>query len=578
MTQERLSITDFLTDGSLAALCEVATAITRRTVRLRDPADRLIITREPDAASAARWQVRDDASPLDAGASALASRAGLASSVRVTPSFVAPIVVEGQTIGSLSVDPPDPAIEARIAEPEVRRFAALLASLASEVCESAHQQRERNDELAALLKLSSMLVAAGDADETLASALHAAVELLGADAGTIRTLDDSREHLVLRAYTGLSDDYIASASLLPADKALDPEELRGGVIAITDLPNDPRMLKRPAIKQEGLQSILSAGLAFRGRPLGVMRLYTRSRREFTERDRSLLRSIAQHSSAAVASTQLIETELDHRRMLRQVQLAAQVQGRMLPRTSPNFANLNIAARHLPSLELSGDFYDLLDLRDLHRPSPGEQTPPARLGVLIGDVVGKGVAAALLMASVRASLRAHVQDLPDLDEVMNRVNAAMCRDTLESEFATVFYGVLDATTLRLTYCNAGHDFPFVIRSRADGAPPRESDIDELSTGGMVIGVDATQRYQSASFDLRPGDTLIMFTDGLSDTMAFDGQRFTKRRIRKAALQALRDNTDPTADAVADHIIWENRRFAGLNERTDDTTLIVLRVRP
>jgi len=96
--------------------------------------------------------------------------------------------------------------------------------------------------------------------------------------------------------------------------------------------------------------------------------------------------------------------------------------------------------------------------------------------------------------------------------------------------------------------------------------------------MVIGVDATQRYQSASFDLRPGDTLIMFTDGLSDTMAFDGQRFTKRRIRKAALQALRDNTDPTADAVADHIIWENRRFAGLNERTDDTTLIVLRVRP
>src|SRR5690606_7268914 len=186
--------------------------------------------------------------------------------------------------------------------------------------------------------------------------------------------------------------YIASASVLPSDKSLDPEELRGGVVAIADLPDHPRVVHRPAIHHEGLHSVLSAGLAFRGRPLGVLRLYSRARREFTERERSLVRSIAQHSSAAVASTQLIETELDHRRMLRQVQLAAQVQGRMLPRAAPNFPTVDIAARHIPSLELSGDFYDLLDLRDLRPAAPGE-SHPARLGVLIGDVVGKGVAAA-----------------------------------------------------------------------------------------------------------------------------------------------------------------------------------------
>src|SRR5690606_459704 len=102
MNQQRLSITDFLTDGSLAALCEVATAITRRTVRLRDRDARLILTREPDDASAARWQVRDEHAVLD-GPSSIASRAGLASSVRATPSFVAPILVAGQTIGTLSV-------------------------------------------------------------------------------------------------------------------------------------------------------------------------------------------------------------------------------------------------------------------------------------------------------------------------------------------------------------------------------------------------------------------------------------------------------------------------------------------
>lgn len=578
MTPDRLSITDFLTDGSLAALCEAATSITRRTVRLRDAQSREIVAHQPDdhagaaVGSGRRWQVRDDAGAAN-GPSRLASQAGLASSIRVTPSFVAPLTVQGQTIGSLSVDPPTPGTECPIGEADVQRFVSLIASIASEVCERAQQEADRADELRALLKLSSMLVAAGDPDETLAAAVHAAVELLGADAGTIRILDDESEHLLLRAYTGLSDEYIARAATLPASRVLDTEELRGGVVAITDLDADPRVLRRDELRREGLRSMISAGLSFKGRTLGTLRLYTRARREFTDIERSLLRSIAQHSAAAVASARLLETELDHRRMLRQVHLAAEVQGRMFPRVAPAMPGVEIAARHIPSLELSGDFYDFIDLRDI-RPSAQSPTTP-RLGLLIGDVVGKGVAAALLMSSVRASLRAHVQDLPDLDEVMNRVNAAMCRDTLESEFATVFYGILDATALRLTYSNAGHDHPIIVRV-PEHRPPTMADVDELATGGMVIGVDPSQRYQSASFDLRPGDVLLLYTDGLSDAMSFDKERFGKKRIRIAMLQALREKPDASADAIADHIVWENRRFVGLNERSDDTTLIVLRV--
>lgn len=578
MTPDRLSITDFLTDGSLAALCEATTSISGRTVRLRDAFEREVVVRQPDGAAPAdsqRWRVRDeDESTSRAAPSRVASTAGLASSMRVTPAFVAPLTVQGQTIGSLAVDPPIPGVDCPIGDAEVRRFVSLIASIASEVCERAQQEADRADELRALLKLSSMLVAAGDPDEVLAAAVHAAVELLGADAGTIRILDAESEHLLLRAYTGLSDEYIARAATLPASRVLDNEELRGGVVAITELDKDPRVLRRDELRREGLRSMISAGLTFKGRPLGTLRLYTRARREFTDIERSLLRSIAQHSAAAVASARLLETELDHRRMLRQVHLAAEVQGRMFPRVAPAMPGVEIAARHIPSLELSGDFYDFIDLRDM-RPTPAGAPSPPRLGLLIGDVVGKGVAAALLMASVRASLRAHVQDLPDLDEVMNRVNAAMCRDTLESEFATVFYGILDASTLRLTYSNAGHDHPMIVRVPPH-RPPSMADVDELGTGGMVIGVDPSQRYQSASFDLQPGDVLLLYTDGLSDAMSFDKERFGKKRIRIAALQALRENPEAGADAIADHIMWENRRFVGLNERSDDTTLLVLRV--
>jgi sigma-B regulation protein RsbU (phosphoserine phosphatase) len=216
---------------------------------------------------------------------------------------------------------------------------------------------------------------------------------------------------------------------------------------------------------------------------------------------------------------------------------------------PDLPGYDLAARYVPSYELSGDFYDFVHLEH-------------SLGIGIGDVVGKGVAASLLMAGVRASLRAFAQDVYDLDEVIARVNRTLCRDTLDSEFATLWYGTLDATTGRLTYCNAGHEPPLLLR---DGK------LIPLDHGGMIVGVDREQQYEKGLWDFEPGDMLLLYTDGLPDAMNPAGQRFGRERVE----QLMHEVADRNANDALNHILWSVRQHTGPRRATDDTTLILVK---
>lgn len=542
MDERAPSITDFITDGSLASLCEALSRVAGTCVVLRDAGGRVIASAKGDRL----WRFAED----DGGGVATARDL-----------FAAPIRVSTGLIGTLAAPAPTDGAEPPGAE-AVRLLLEPLASIVSEICQRDLELRRRVDELDALQRVSSMLVGAADTDALLSVALRSAIDVMDADAGTVRAIDDAGRSLVLRAWAGLSDDYVAEAVSVPVEEIPDRDVLNGAVVCIEDLLADTTAPNHEARRREGLASMIGAGLVFRGKPLGVMRLFSRTPRTYTDSHKNLLRAIAEQSAAAMASARLLETEKEHRRVRRQVQLAADVQRRLLPAGTPSIPGVRAAARYIPSFELSGDFYDFLDLN-------------GHLGVAVGDVVGKGVAAALLMASVRSSLRAFAQDLYHLDEVMSRVNRAMCRDTLDREFATIFYGVIDPETRRLTYCNAGHDPALVVRT-APGRAPEPRDVVELNTGGMVIGVDPGQVYQRASFDLREGDVLVIHTDGLTDVVDFEGRKFGKQRVRQALLDVLRAEPDADANRIADHLIWEHRRFAGLSPRTDDTTLIVLRV--
>jgi sigma-B regulation protein RsbU (phosphoserine phosphatase) len=429
--------------------------------------------------------------------------------------------------------------------------------------------RHRVKEVQALYRLSSMLVRASKADAVLDIALESALDALELDAGSIVLFEQeegpttqTEVDLVLKASRNLSREWLESPLPLSKDRLFDRQALEGQVVVSEDLFADDRVLIPEHVKAEGLRAAMHAGLVFQNKAIGVIRLYARTPRTFGEPEKRLLKSIAAQAAVAVEQTRLLKMQQREQRIQRQVQLAADVQRRMLPRRVPQIPGLDVAARYVPSFELGGDFYDFFELG-------------GNFGVAIGDVVGKGIAAALLMASVRASLRAHVQDVYHIDEVLSRVNAALCRDTLDNEFATLWYGVIDTERLRMTYCAGGHEPPMVFRPPAQTGAPHT--IEELSVGGMAVGIDPAQPYQRGTYDLRAGDVFVAYTDGVTDTLDFSGKKFGKQRLRQVVLKLLADEPGSSAGSIADHILWHLRQFAGILERPDDQTLVVVRVK-
>lgn len=498
--------------------------------------------------------------------------------------FSAPIEVEGEVIGSITIDAEDPnapcrrgpaqtralADQLELAPEQAERLAEafeatlgsnqasavqlviLLANSIARLCYQEYELRHRVEELSTLYRLSTMLAGYRDLDRLLDHAARSTAEAMGVKAAAIRLLDEHGHELTTRAVYNLSRAYLEKGPLVKEKSSIYQAALDGEVVAVENLQTDPRVLYPEEAAEEGLVSGLFAGIIYQNRPIGVLQVGTVEPRIFSDFEKNLLQATAQLLATAIENARLDQSRRRTERVQRQLALAADVQRRMLPRRMPEMPPLDVAARYVPSFELSGDFYDFLKLE-------------GHLGMAIGDVAGKGVAASLLMASVRASLRAYAQDLYDIDQIMSRVNAALTRDTLDNEFATLFYGVIDPGTMRLTCCNAGHEPPLLLRGER---------VISLDVGGMIVGVDASATYERALVDLEPGDTLLLYTDGLIDARNEAGEAFGRRR----AEAVMRETAGMGAERALDHILWHMRRFAGLHRLIDDTTLVAVRIAP
>lgn len=568
----RLCLTDFMDIETLQEVQDSFTALTRFSTIILD-ADGQAVTQPTDATRRIKsdrvldFLLADDI-PTDDNSNG---------------AYVAPIVVEGQVLGSITVAAPKPdaplptrsqleklATSVGVPADQVGdliqcaerecgpskaaslQFLYLLANSIARLCYGDYQLRRRVDELAALYKLSTVLAGHRNLQHVLDTAVQAAAEVMKVKAVSIRLLDDGGRSLIPRATYGLSPQYLHKGPIIAEKSVIFRRSLAGEVVVVEDVTTDTRILYPQYARDEGLVSMLCTGMLYQGRPIGTIQVFTGEPRRFSRFDINLLRAISQLLSTAIQNAKLDGMRRDAERVQRQVRLAADVQKRMLPGDVPHINGFDIAARYVPSAELGGDFYDFINLN-------------GNLGVALGDVVGKGVAASLLMASVRASLRAYAQDLYDIDEIIRRVNVSLSRDTLDNEFATLFYGVIDPANKRLTYCNAGHEAPLLLRN---------GKFEKLEVGGMIVGIDGQQQYEKAILHLKPGDMLLLYTDGLCDAQNFDKQRFGRQRIQDAMLAAREASS--AHDALS-HVLWEMRRYTGLNERIDDTTLVMIRVK-
>ncbi|MDY7011343.1 MAG: PP2C family protein-serine/threonine phosphatase, partial [Planctomycetota bacterium] len=295
-------------------------------------------------------------------------------------------------------------------------------------------------------------------------------------------------------------------------------------------------------------------MSYRERIEGIIRVYTRQPHEFDWYETSLIRGVASQAASAVVNARLYHEAVQAENIRRQLRLAGDVQKRMIPASPPDIKGLDIAAIYVPCFELAGDFYDFIRL------------PGGKLGVCVADVVGKGVRASLLMASTRSSLRAHASHLQDLSEILAAVNRDLWRESEMGDFVTLLFGSLDVQAKTLDYCNAGHEPALLAR---DGRVRKLT-----GGGGGVIGMNEKMQFRQKTLSLKSGDVLIIFTDGLPEAINFRDEAFGRERVRAAVLEACRQRR--TAKGIGEFVLWEMRRFAGLQTRCDDLTVVTIRL--
>lgn len=586
-TSPGLALTDFIDVGTLqmlqdrfSALTGVATSVLRPDgAPITRPAGECefcaLMRASPKAGEACRQSHARAAGGVSGRdpACQMECHAGLAQ-------FAAPIVVRGQHLATLlmgerpRVPLSDDAI-ARLAADfdmnadELRRaagalrpwsdrdmkvamdFLQFLANGLARRCWQEAQLHDRVMELSTLHRLSSMLADTTELQDILDRSAELVVEVLGVKAASVRLLDEETGELSIAAVRNLSPEYLSKGRISVKNSPIDEIALREGIVYVPNQPDDPRTVYPAEARREGIVSALVAAMTYRGKSVGVMRAYTDRPREFSASEQSLLRTMASQMAAAIIHARLRRDALEAERLERQVAMASAVQRRMLPAVPPRHAHLEFGAVYRPSLALSGDFYDFLEL------------PKGNIGVSIADVVGKGIPASLTMASVRATLRAHAKSIYDIDKIIAEVNRQLCRDTQISEFVTAFYGVFSPDGRRFTYCNAGHEPPLLLRGER---------IETLDAGGFVLGIDAEAKYDKGIAALRPGDVVLMFTDGIVEGINFDGEAYGRVRLKASLIE----HRGLPAQNLAGQILWDLRRFRGLADQSDDISIVVIKV--
>lgn len=346
------------------------------------------------------------------------------------------------------------------------------------------------------------------------------------------------------------------AVMIPRDRSWTPAYVTGAASAEagSDGALDRiREQREPAVISDELYVPLSTSDELHG----ILRLGPkRSEEPYSASDIRLLESVANQTALALENGRLaaaVAHEAAHReRITSELEIARKVQERLFPKHAPCVTGLDLAGRCLPAQTVGGDYYDFLVL------------PGGGVGLAIGDVAGKGVPAALLMAGLQASLRGlTLAGIVDPADLMTKLNVLIYDATPANRFATFFYGLYEPATGRLQYCSAGHN-PVVLY-RADGT------VEWLRTPGVGLGLKRSSMYRHAEATLAVGDALVLYTDGLTESHNEAGEEFGEDRL----VDVVRSRPGESAGAMLEQLMESTCGFAAGVPQHDDITIIVAR---
>jgi phosphoserine phosphatase RsbU/P len=286
---------------------------------------------------------------------------------------------------------------------------------------------------------------------------------------------------------------------------------------------------------------------------------------WTEQRQKLVRLVADQTAVAIDNDELSAELRKKERLDRELEIGADIQYRLLPRQCPTIDGIELAALCKTASRVGGDYYDFIPA--VPAGQAGDRS--GRWSVTIGDVMGKGVPAGLIMTMTRGMLRAEVLNGHSPAKILQHLNQVMYADLENSNrFVTLFYSEYDPKTKILSYSNAAHNPPLLWQAATDT-------IRRLDTFGMLIGLDSHTLYQDCHVQLAPGDRIIYYTDGFTEAANPAGEQFDEENLEKAFRWACKNQADP--QEILTYLFDRVQEFVGIGKpNTDDMTLVVMHV--
>jgi len=481
----------------------------------------------------------------------------------------------GETMGIMMLDGWSNRAGSGVAETSLGKRRAMahgVAHQAAAAVESARLLEAQQEEAyvsAALLQVAQAVVSSRDLDDVLDTIVRIVPMLVGVARCVIFLWDDDESVFRPAQAYGLPPEVEAAlmgravapgdVPLLDAVRECDGEPVEGVLPWVFST--------RPPARGEpegGPRAAVAIPLSARGDVLGAMVVQeTEVAPRSHERRLELFTGIARQAALAVQNARLQEQQVERQRLERELQLAREVQQTFMPDRAPDLPGWELAFAWRAARQVAGDFYDFFAL------------PGGRLGLVIADVADKGMPAALFMALTRTLVRAAARPpsssplgggIGEMSPAaaLARVNDLLVPDAHQGMFVTAVYTVLSSDAGALTYANAGHNLPLLVR-------PGAGEPETLAKGGMALGVLEGVRYEEHVVSLGPGDSLILYTDGVTEAFSPEGSMYGQERLR-AAIRAAEGRS---AQAMLDAIDGSVRAFVGDAAPSDDRTLVVLR---
>lgn len=275
--------------------------------------------------------------------------------------------------------------------------------------------------------------------------------------------------------------------------------------------------------------------------------------DFKQAEKEFLYLLGNQAMISLENARLFQEALEKQKLEEEINLAKEIQMKLLPKSLPQTENLDVAAMNISSKQVGGDYFDVIMNRD------GE------LSVIIADVSGKGFPASLLMSNLQASMRALIKINLPIPEMVTRVNDIIYENTDLDKYITFFYGKIDSEKKTINFCNAGHNPPIVYR-------PAKKEFFPLEIGGIILGMMGGVEFDEGKFELQKDDVLVMFTDGVTEAMDADSNEFEEENLKKNII----DNHTKSAKEIMDAITSAVKEHSSGYYQSDDITIIVVKV--